>query len=80
MVELGDKVKDKLTDLKGIVVAKAHYLYGCTQCSVLPTKIKDGVEGIWIDEPQLEVIKPKIKPGPKTKKTYGGIRNFPKSR
>jgi hypothetical protein len=39
-IKLGDKVKDKLTDLKGTVVATAEYLYGCVWVCVLPSTLK----------------------------------------
>jgi hypothetical protein len=58
MVNLGDKVKDTVTGLTGIVVAKTHYLQGCTRIAVQPQKVKDGkpVEASWFDEPQLKLI------------------------
>jgi hypothetical protein len=58
MVCLGDKVKDVVTGLAGIAVAKTHYLQGCARIGVQPQELKDGkpVEVYWVDEPQLEVI------------------------
>jgi hypothetical protein len=58
MVNLGDKVKDVVTGLTGIAVAKTHYLQGCARIGVQPQELKDGkpVEASWFDEPQLEVI------------------------
>jgi hypothetical protein len=58
MVNLGDKVKDRVTGLTGIAVAKSHYLQGCARIGVQPQELKDGkpVEVSWFDEPQLEVI------------------------
>jgi hypothetical protein len=58
MVNLGDKVKDKVTGLTGIAVAKTLYLQGCARFAVQPQDLKDGrpVEVYWVDEPQLEVI------------------------
>jgi hypothetical protein len=67
MINLGDKVKDVVTGLTGIAVAKTHYLQGCARFAVQPQDLKDGrpVEVYWVDEPQLEVVeagvvKPKI--------------------
>jgi len=58
MVCLGDKVKDVVTGLTGIAVAKTHYLQGCDRIAVQPQELKDGkpVEASWFDEPQLEVV------------------------
>jgi len=57
------KVRDKLTDLEGTVLARAEYLYGCVWISVLPKKLHDGkpLAEIWVDEPRLEVIVEKEK-------------------
>ena len=76
-VKLGDHVKDKLTDLEGTVTAISFYLYGCKQCEVQSRKLINGliVEGAWIDEPQLIVIKP-CKPK-KVKPLHGGVRSHP---
>ena len=59
MVELGDRVKDKITGLKGIAVGVTNYLYGCRRISVQPEQGKDGKPAEWftVDEPQTEVIK-----------------------
>jgi len=56
MVNLGDKVKDKITGFKGIVTGKANYLFGCTQCLIAPTmKGKSATDATWIDEQRLDV-------------------------
>lgn len=62
MVNLGDRVKDTVTGLVGIVVAKIRYLQGCDRISVQPQELKDGkpVEPSWFDEPQLEVVKAQV--------------------
>lgn len=36
MVELGDRVKDKISGLKGIAVGISNYLYGCRRISIQP--------------------------------------------
>lgn len=58
MVELGQKVRDKITGLEGIAVGRHEYLYGCVRISVQPVELHDGklVESIPLDEPQLDVI------------------------
>lgn len=57
-VNLGDKVKDSVTGLEGIVTGKTDYLNGCTRVHVQPQELKDGkpVDFSVFDEPQLEVI------------------------
>ena len=76
-IRLGDVVEDTLTDFKGTVVAKANYLHGCIQCEVQPREFKDGhvIEAVWIDEPQLRIIKLTTKK--KAKPKHGGVRCHP---
>lgn len=58
MVELGDRVKDKISGLAGIAVAISVYLYGCKRIGVQPEESKDGKPSEWftVDEPQLEIL------------------------
>ena len=62
MINLGDKVKDTITDFEGTAVAKIIYLNGCIRYEVKPKGLEDGrtVEAEWIDETQL-IIKGKAK-------------------
>ncbi len=67
-IKLGQKVRDKITGFEGIATAKTEFLNGCVQYEVT-RKLKKGesitaesVQGISIDEQQLELIKPKKKP------------------
>lgn len=65
-IELGDKVKDRVTGLTGIAVSRADHLYSCRQFNVRPQEAKDGkhTEGWWYDAGQLEVVeKGVLKPG-----------------
>lgn len=75
-IKLGDKVKDPISGLIGIAVGRTVWLHGCARITVQPMgfdKTKKPYESISVDEPQLEVIKPKrIKEG--NHKT-GGPRN-----
>lgn len=59
MINLGDKVKDKITGFEGIAVARVEYLTGCTRYEVKPDKLKDEktIDSEWIDERQLTVTK-----------------------
>lgn len=56
--DLGDRVKDKITGVVGIIVSRTQHLYGCTRYWVQPEAVKDGkpVEGAWYDEPGLSMI------------------------
>ena len=62
MVDLGDRVKDKISGLKGVVVARCEWLYGCTRLTIQPEDVKNGkpVDTYCLDEPQLEIIKKKV--------------------
>lgn len=77
-IKLGDKIKDRISGLEGIATAKAIYLYGCTQYEVTPNQLHDGkpIEGIWIDEPQLELVKDNGEKEPEP--VYGGMRTHPR--
>jgi hypothetical protein len=57
-IALGDKVKDPITGVCGIVIARTIWMYGCVRITVQPQELKDGrpVENCTIDEPQLEVV------------------------
>lgn len=59
MINLGDEVKDLVTGLKGIAIARHTYLQGCDRISVQPQvgKNQSFQELQTFDEPQLVVIK-----------------------
>lgn len=61
-IELGDRVKDKITGLKGIAIGVTSWLYGCSRISVQPEEAKDGkpAETFCVDEPQLEIVKKNV--------------------
>ncbi len=42
MINLGDKVKDTITDFEGTAVARCVYLNGCVRIEVQPKELKDG--------------------------------------
>ncbi|MEN6474373.1 MAG: hypothetical protein ABFD81_10190 [Syntrophaceae bacterium] len=58
-IELGDRVKDKISGISGIAVGVTEWLYGCRRFVLQPEETKDGrpVESFSLDEPQLELIK-----------------------
>lgn len=58
MAELGQKVKDIVTGLEGIVVGKTEWLNGCVRFAI-QSRVNDkgGIpEQQWIDEQQAEII------------------------
>ncbi|MCK5061776.1 hypothetical protein KAR28_04445 [Candidatus Parcubacteria bacterium] len=58
-IKLGQKVKDNVSGLVGIAVARLDYLNGCCQLAVKPDKLdKEGstIEAEYIDIQQLEVV------------------------
>lgn len=58
-VELGDRVKDQISGVKGIVIGITNWLYGCRRIAVQPEETKDGkpADMSHIDEPQLVILK-----------------------
>ena len=62
-IELGDKVRDKITGFTGIAVARTEFINGCIQYNVLPKgdKINKMPEDMSIDEQTLEIVTPKKK-------------------
>lgn len=57
-IQLGQKVRDSITGLEGIVVCRAEWLYGCVRITVQPQEVKDGkpVDMYTFDEPQAVVL------------------------
>lgn len=58
-INLGEKVKDRVTGLVGEVHCVSDWLYGCRRIGIQPYGLdKDGtpVDVEWFDEPRLEVV------------------------
>ena len=57
-INIGDRVKDDVTGLQGIVTGIVDYISGCQQLLVQPPVDNDGkfVSSHWIDEDRLEVV------------------------
>ncbi len=57
-VELGDRAKDKITGLTGIVVATTTWLNGCVRIAIQAEEVKDGKtpHAEHFDVEQVEVI------------------------
>ncbi len=59
MIELGDRVRDRMTKFEGIVIATTEWLYNCRRITVQPTDLdKDGAVAKTesFDEDQLEIV------------------------
>ena len=59
-INLGDKIKCRITGLVGIAYGVSNYMYGCTRIALAPSSLdKNGkpIEMLWADAPQFEVIK-----------------------
>lgn len=58
-LQLGDKVKDKVTGFTGIITGYARYLTGCDQYYILPVSKKNPnkyLSGRWFDDGRVEII------------------------
>ena len=83
-IGLGDRVKDPLTGVTGIVCCVATWLHGCIRISIQPEKHKDGkpADYVHFDQSQLVLIKRAVHapmvlavaeaPKPETRRSNGG--------
>ena len=57
-IQLGDKIRDKVSGLTGIATGRIEYLNGCIQYGITP-QAKDGktADTCYFDERQIEVVK-----------------------
>lgn len=81
-IVLGMKVRDKITGVEGIAVARTEWLNGCDRICIQPEGIKDGKphEISTFDEATCEIVgkkHPFQKPAPVF---TGGPQNDPKPR
>lgn len=62
MIELGDKVKEKITGFVGIVEAHAKWMHNVDSFGLKSPNLKDGMpqENRFIDGPLLEVIEKQV--------------------
>lgn len=53
--ELGDKLKDLISEVEGVCIGRIEYLNGCTQYAIKPKKLKDGkvLDAEWVDSQQV---------------------------
>lgn len=75
-IQLGDKVRCKVTGFVGVAISKTEFLNGCIQYDVVPKVTKDNkiLDGVSIDEQSLEVVSKKKKPKKFWKKESTGGR------
>jgi hypothetical protein len=78
-IKLGDKIKDTITGLEGIAIAKIEFLNGCVQYEIQPPVDKEGkmIESEYVDSQQIEKVKEPKPPKVKKAKTGGGYRKYP---
>ncbi len=57
-VKTGDRVRDPMSRLEGVVVARTEWLYGCVRVTFQPIGSKDGApfDTVTVDEPQVEIL------------------------
>lgn len=55
---LGDRAKDRISGLTGIIVSRAEHLFGCSRYWIQPEGTKDGkpLDGAWFDEDTVEIV------------------------
>lgn len=84
MIELGSRVKDRITGLRGILIARTDWLYQCRRVAIQPEGLHDGkpAEVVWVDEPQVQVLKAGVIQPPVTQvlRTGGPVRSAPSRR
>lgn len=80
-IELGARVRDKITGFTGIVVARTEYLTGCTRVSLQSEELVEGKPLPWecFDEDQCMLISDDA-PLDLNIKTPGGPQQFEPSR
>ena len=79
-IELGDKVKCKITGFEGRTVARTEFINGCIQYEVQPPydkKTKKIPDGVGIDAQSLIVVEKVNKP--KKKRKTGGANTTSKN-
>jgi len=82
-VELGDRVKCKITGFKGIVEAITNWVNGCSRAGVRSEKLSEKggqLDLEWIDCSQLKVLKNKAYSWKKKAKKPAGPKNDPQRR
>lgn len=58
-INLGDKVRDRISGYEGVMMARCEYLTGCAQIGIKPQGVKaDGgtFDTLYFDEPFVELV------------------------
>lgn len=74
MLAIGDKVRDRVTGLTGIITARTEWINGCIRMLVQPQELKDGkpVDASSFDIEELELVTAGvIVPKPEERRTNG---------
>lgn len=81
MIQLGSKVRDRVTGFEGVVVVRSEYLNKCIRCGVQGLELKDGLpsDAVYFDEEQLEVIEPDYCRGAEKSQAGGNRPDAPSS-
>ncbi len=83
MIKLGDRAKDTISGLSGIVVGITDWLFGCRRVGLQPEKLgKDGkvAETQWFDEAQVSVLQRGVVKGLTPVVATGGPNRHEESR
>lgn len=62
-INLGDRVRDRISGFEGIVSAKSEYLNGCVRILVDPESLEDSgklIKGAWFDDVQIELVEKSV--------------------
>jgi len=60
-ITLGQRIRDRLSGLEGVAIARVEYLTGCTQYAVLPDRKADDNDVpscIYLDWQRFEIVGP----------------------
>lgn len=83
-IGLGDRVRDPVTGLTGIVICTTTWLHGCIRFGVQPEELHEGkpVEERYFDQSQLVLVEAGVHqpmvlsvvpaPSPETRRSIGG--------
>lgn len=79
---LGDRVRDRVTGLEGIVTAHSKHIAGCDRLWMSPRVGSDGkqVEGQWIDIDLVEILETSVIAPVSYERLSPGGTNLPPSR
>jgi hypothetical protein len=60
-MNLGDKLRDRVTGFEGIAVARTEWLNGCVRFAIQPHQLHEGkvIDATYFDAEQLEVVEAK---------------------